>query len=168
MFKRIILILALIVLKTGYGQNTVSEVEVTDVKNWEDFEVPFSVVDRVPIYKGCDETKSNGELKKCMSDNITEHVVKNFNSNVIKGLGFPDGPLRIITLFKVDKKGRIVGIKIRAPHENLEAETLRVLKSIPKFTKPGYQKGKPVIVPYALPILFNVDNSKPDKKKRRN
>ena len=130
----------------------------------DDYEVPFAIVEQVPIYKGCDKNLSNAQLKKCMSNGITKHVIKNFNINVAKGLGLPDGKVRINVIFKVNKKGKIEDIRTRGPHPKLEEEAYRVVKLIPKL-KPGYQKGKAVIVPYSLPLIFNIDNSKYRKKK---
>ena len=129
------------------------------------YEVPFSVVEQVPIYKGCNKKLSNAELKKCMSNGITKHIIKNFNIGVAKDLGLPDGRVKINVIFKVNKDGKIKGIKATGPHPKLEKEAYRVVKLIPKLTKPGYQKGKPVTVPYALPLIFNIDNSLYKKKK---
>ena len=41
--------------------------------------------------------------------------------------------------------GEITAIKIRGPHPKVEAEAIRVIKLIPKFKKPGMQKGKAVV-----------------------
>ncbi len=125
----------------------------------DDNEVPFAIVEQVPIYKGCNKKLSNIELKKCMSNGIAKHLVKNFNISVAKDLGLPDGKVKINIVFKVDKNGKIKDIKATGPHQKLEEEAFRVINLIPKLTKPGYQKGKPVTVPYMLPLVFNIDNS---------
>ncbi len=138
--------------------------EVLEITKDSD-EIPFILVEKVPIYKGCNDKLDNIKLKACMSKGITNHIVQNFNTNSAKGLGLPNGKVRINAFFKINKKGNIKGIKIRSPHPKLEKETLRVLKSIPKMQKPGYHKGKPVTVAYSLPIVFNIDNSKYSKKK---
>jgi hypothetical protein len=127
-------------------------------------EVPFAVVEQVPIYKGCNKKLSNVELKKCMSNGIGKHLAKRFNIGVAKDLGLPDGKVKINILFKVDKNGEIIDIKATGPHPKLEEEAFRVINLIPKLTKPGYQKGKPVKVPYALPLIINIDNSRYKKK----
>lgn len=129
-------------------------------------EATFEVIEHVPVYKGCDEKSSNTVLKKCMADAISKHISKRFNTDVVKGLGLPDGIVRINVIFKVDHQGHVTGIKTRGPHPVLEQEAYRVIEMIPKFTKPGYQRGNPVTVPYALPIMFMVDNSKYQKKKK--
>ena len=121
-------------------------------------EVPFAIIEDVPVYKGCDESMSSKDLKKCMSSSISNVVAKNFNVKLAKKLNLPDGKVKIMATFKVGEKGEIRDIKVKAPHRKLEKETIRVLKLIPDLEKPGYLRGKPVIVPYALPIIFNVQN----------
>ncbi|WP_282134074.1 energy transducer TonB [Seonamhaeicola maritimus] len=134
------------------------------IQGQEKNEVAFAVIEQVPIYKGCKKNLSNKEQRACMSSKVTKHVVKHFNIKVAKGLGFPDGKVRIDVIFKINTKGEVVGIRARGPHKKLEEEARRVIKLLPKFI-PGYQKGKPVTVPYALPLIFNIDNSKYNKKK---
>ncbi|MBR9757442.1 MAG: hypothetical protein GYB39_05130 [Algicola sp.] len=120
-------------------------------------EVPFAVIEEVPIYKGCNNKEfNNKDRKKCMSQQIQKHVSSNFNiKKASKGL--PKGTVKIFTMFKVDKEGRVTNITVRAQTKRLKKETKRVIKSIPLMEKPGYHRGKPVIVPYALPIIFKVD-----------
>jgi hypothetical protein len=60
-----------------------------------------------------------------------------------------------MVIFKIQKDGSISEIKSRAPHPELEKEAIRVIKALPKM-QPGMQRGKPVVVPYSLPILFQV------------
>lgn len=118
---------------------------------------PFSIVENVPVYDGCDDSKlNNEELKKCMSDAVNQLVMMNLNTRKA-AKGTSKGVVRIYVSFKVSKTGEIEGIKVRAPNNKLEKETVRVIKLIPKLKKPGYQKGKPVIVPYSLPIVFKVE-----------
>ncbi len=123
-------------------------------------EVPFEVVENVPVYQGCDEKLSNAVLRKCMSEKISQHIAKNFRTDLVKGLGLPDGITKIYANFKVNKKGKLEDIKANADHVVLEKEAVRVIKKISKMTRPGIVRGKPVSVPYALPIAFLVDNSK--------
>ena len=46
--------------------------------------------------------------------------------------------------------------RARAAHKNLEKEAIRVIKLLPIF-KPGIYDGKKVIVPYSLPIIFEIN-----------
>ena len=142
------------------------EKEIIEINEKTD-EVPFVIIEKVPVYKGCNENLESLELRKCMSDAISKYVANNFNIYVAKDLGLPDGKVRINVIFKVNKKGNIINVKTKAPHPKLQKEAARVVNLIPKFTKPGYHKGKPVIVSYALPIVFQIDNSKYLSKKEK-
>jgi len=117
----------------------------------DNVEVSFSTVENVPIFPGCDKG-DNAERRKCMSQKITKFVQKEFNVNIARNLGLY-GRQRISVIFKINKKGNVVGVRARAPHPNLKKEAIRVVNMIPKM-KPGMQLGKAVIVPYSLPIIF--------------
>lgn len=132
----------------------VEEVEVEEVE--EDIEVPFSVIENVPVFPGCENEKNNNAKKKCMSEKIAKFVNRKFNTELAGDLGL-SGRQRINVIFKIDKTGNIVGIRARAPHPGLEKEAQRVIGMLPKM-KPGMQRGKAVIVPYSLPILFQVQD----------
>ena len=116
----------------------VEDVEVEEVI--EDVEVPFAVIENVPEYPGC-ERGSNADKRKCMSDKIAKFVQRKFNTDLAGDLGL-SGRQRISS---------------RAPHPRLEKEAARVINMLPKM-KPGRQRGKPVIVPYSLPITFQVQD----------
>ena len=131
----------------------VEEVEVEEVE--EDVEVPFHVIENVPVYPGC-EKGNNEAKKKCMSEKIQKFVQKKFNTDLAGDLGLT-GRQRISVLFKIDRQGNITGVRSRAPHPRLEKEAARVINLLPKM-KPGKQRGKSVTVPYSLPIIFQVQD----------
>ena len=131
----------------------VEDIEVEEVV--EDVEVPFAVIENVPEYPGC-ERGTNAEKRKCMSDKIAKFVQRKFNTDLAGDLGLT-GRQRISVIFKIDKNGNVTGVRSRAPHPRLEKEAARVINMLPKM-KPGRQRGKPVIVPYSLPITFQVQD----------
>ena len=131
----------------------VEKIVVAEVE--EDVEVPFAVIENVPVFPGC-EGGNNEDKKKCMSDKIQQFVSKKFNTELASDLGL-SGRQRINVIFKIDKTGNITGIKARAPHPGLEKEAARVIGLLPKM-QPGKQRGKPVTVPYSLPIVFQVQD----------
>ncbi|MGF7080699.1 energy transducer TonB [Mucilaginibacter sp. UYCu711] len=74
------------------------------------------------------------------------YLKKNLHTGTEKG--------RVIATFVVEKDGSITGIKIvRSFSEEAEAEALRVIKLMPKWS-PGMDKGKTVRVQYTIPISF--------------
>lgn len=132
----------------------VEQVKVVEVE--EDIEVPFSVIENVPVFPGCEKEKSNDAKRQCMSDKISDFVNKKFNTDLAGELGL-SGKQRISVMFKIDRSGEIVNIMARAPHPGLEKEAKRVIGLLPNM-QPGKQRGKAVTVPYSLPILFQVQD----------
>ncbi|WP_052461204.1 energy transducer TonB [Psychroserpens mesophilus] len=116
--------------------------------------VPDGVIEKVPLFPGCEYVYGNTARKNCMSAAIATFVNQRFNTNLALDKGLT-GRQRIAVIFKIGKEGEVTQVRARAPHPALEKEAIRVIKLLPKM-KPGYQNGKPVIVPYSLPILFQV------------
>ncbi len=134
------------------------EVIIEDIEEVEIVEeviedVPFSIIEDVPVYPGCKGNKT--QLKKCLSEKVQKLVAKKFNVDLAQDLGLSPGKKRIFVMFKIDKNGNITNVQARAPHKRLEAEAKRVVGLIPKM-KPGRQRGRPVGVKYSLPITFIV------------
>lgn len=126
----------------------VEEVAVEEVE--EDVEVPFSVIEDIPVFPGCEKgTKS--EKRACFQAKMEEHVAKNFR--------YPEQALdlgiqgKVFVIFIIDKDGYVTSIRSRGPDRILEKEAERIIKLLPRMT-PGKQRGKPVKVPYSVPIVF--------------
>jgi protein TonB len=132
----------------------IEDIEIEEVEEVE--EVPFSLVEDVPVFPGCENKKNNEARKKCMSEKITQIVVRRFNTDLAGDLGL-SGRQRISVIFKVGKTGNITDVMTRAPHPRLAKEAKRVVGLIPKM-KPGKQRGNPVVVQYSLPIIFTVQD----------
>lgn len=118
----------------------------------EDIFVPFTKIEQVPVFPGCERKKTNEDRRKCMSKKITKLINNKFNTDIANDYGI-SGLQKISTQFTVDKNGNITDIKIRGPHPALEKEAKRVINKIPNM-KPGFQQDKPVGVIYNLPIKF--------------
>lgn len=117
-------------------------------------DVPFAVIENVPIYPGCENERTNDAKKTCMSSKIAAFINKKFNTMLAEDLGL-NGRQRISVQFKIDTDGKVVDVRARAPHPRLEKEAVDVVKSLPNMT-PGKQRGKPVGVLYSLPIVFDI------------
>ncbi|MBV7269757.1 energy transducer TonB [Winogradskyella luteola] len=133
----------------------VEEVAVAEVE--EVLEVPFSVIENVPVFPGCENEKGNEAKKACMSEKVKKMVNRKFNKDLAGDLGLQPGKKKIFVSFKIDKNGNVVQVGARGPHPALEKEAKRVINLLPKM-KPGKQRGKAVIVPYSLPIVFQVQD----------
>lgn len=134
-------------------EERVVEVEEVDVEEMEeDIAVPFAVVENVPIFPGC-TGRNNTELKECFQEKIQAHLHKHFRyPEVALEMGIHG---KVFVMFDIDREGRVSGIRTRGPDQLLEKEAARIVSLLPKMT-PGKQRGKPVRVPYALPINFQL------------
>lgn len=135
------------------------EIVVEDIEEVEEVEevvedVPFAIIEDVPVFPGCTGTKQ--QKKDCLNKQLQKHVQRNFNAELANELGLSPGKKRIDVQFKIDKDGSITSVTARAPHPRLKQEAERVARKIPKM-QPGKQRGRPVRVGYTLPITFNVE-----------
>jgi len=115
-------------------------------------DVPYAVVDEVPVFPGCESLPTNEERKRCMSEQVSQHVNTRFNTKLGKELGLK-GINRIYVRFEIDPQGNVTKIGVRAKHPRLEEEAKRVVSSLPQM-QPGKQNGEAVNVLYSLPIVF--------------
>lgn len=117
-------------------------------------EIPFSVVDQVPAYPGC-EGADNKLLQACLAKNIQELFLKEFNTKLANELDL-NGNIKIMTSFKIDANGKVTDIKAKNEHASLRDEAIRVLSKIPTM-KPAMHDGVAVAVPYVQPIIFAIN-----------
>ena len=89
-----------------------------------------------------------------MSEKVTRFVNKKFNTDIASDYGL-EGRMRVMVMFKIDKKGNVTGVQARGPHPALEKEAKRVISLLPDM-QPGKQRGKAVPISYSLPIVFAV------------
>ena len=92
-------------------------------------------------------------------EEVEETVIESTETDQEEEMEIEDlsGRQRISVIFKIDKNGDVVGVRARAPHPRLVKEATRVVNLLPKM-KPGKQRGKAVVVPYSLPIIFQVQD----------
>ena len=120
-----------------------AEAQVTNESNPQS-ETIYKSVEQMPMFPG-----GEVELIKYLSQNI--QYPPEAAKNNVQG--------RVILQFVVDKTGQVGEVKVvRSVSEELDAEAVRVVKTLPKF-EPGRQDGKPVAVWYTLPVSFNIRSS---------
>jgi protein TonB len=116
--------------------------------------VPFSQIDQVPIFPGCEGLDAEA-AKKCFTQKISAFIGENFRIENLNESGFT-GKQKIITKFIINKEGEVIVKGIKANHPDLEAEALWTLNQLPTMI-PGVQDGVNVSVEYSLPIIFVVE-----------
>lgn len=113
-------------------------------------DVPFAIIEDVPLFPGCEKVKKS-ERRDCFQENIQKHINKNFRyPEIAQEMGIQG---RVIVMFIIDKDGSITGIRTRGPDKNLEKEAERIISKLPTMI-PGKQRGRPVRVPFSIPINF--------------
>jgi len=143
-----------IIESTETDQEEIIEVEDVEVEEeFDDDPVPFAVIEDVPIYPGC-ENVAKSERRNCFQEQIYKHINKNFRyPEIAQEMGIQG---RVYMHFVIDKDGSITDIKIaRSPDRNLGKEAERIINKLPKMT-PGKQRGRPVRVPFSIPITFRL------------
>jgi len=128
-------------------------VEVDDVivdEIEEDVDVPFAVIEDVPVFPGCEK---ESDKRACFNSMIQKHIGKNFRyPEIAQEMGVQG---RVSVMFVIQKDGSIGNIRMRGPDKNLEAEAARIIGKLPKMT-PGKQRGRAVRVPFSIPINFKL------------
>lgn len=132
----------------------VEEIEEVEEDEDVDEDVSFMIIEDVPVFPGCRGNKA--KLKKCFSKMVQKHFVRKFNTDLPNELGLSPGRKRVFIGFKIDKRGNVVNIQVRAPHPKIKKEVIKVMKKLPKM-KPGRQRGKAVGVKYSIPFTLLVE-----------
>ena len=131
-------------------EEVIEEVEVLEEE--VDVDVPFAIIEDVPLFPGCERVKKS-ERRKCFQEKLDKHVLKNFRyPEIAQEMGVQG---RVFVTFVIDKNGTITGIRTRGPDKNLEKEAARIIGKLPNMT-PGKQRGRAVRVPFSYPINFRL------------
>ena len=140
-----------VIESTETDQEEIVEVEVLE-EEFEDVDVPFAIIEDVPIYPGC-ENVPKSKRRDCFQEQINKHIRKNFRyPEIAQEMGIQG---RVFVSFIISKDGTISNIRKRGPDKNLEREAERIISKLPKMT-PGKQRGRPVRVPFSIPITFRL------------
>ena len=117
------------------------EDEVIEIEEDDDEEF-FMVVENMPEFPGGDL----GLMQYIQKNVKYPPIAKEYN---ITG--------KVYVSFIVDRSGSVTNVKVvRGVDKNLDAEAVRVVKSLPKY-KPGKQRGKAVRVMFTIPISFTLN-----------
>ena len=136
--------------ETDQDEIIIEEIEVED--EFEDIDVPFAVIEDVPIFPGC-ESVAKSQRRNCFQEKMNTHIRRNFRyPEIAQEMGIQG---RVYVNFVIDRDGSITNIRMRGPDKNLENEAQRIISRLPKMT-PGKQRGRAVRVPFSIPITFRL------------
>jgi TonB family protein len=120
----------------------------------DDEEIPFAVVEDVPVFPNCEGVVKNKRIE-CFMAQMAKHIMKN---QQYPERAMEDGIQgRVVVFFIIDKQGYVTNIQAKSSIGNdiLENEAKRVIELLPKF-KAGMKNGRPVKVKYSQPITFKL------------
>jgi protein TonB len=124
--------------ETDQDEIIIEEIEVEE--EFDDIDVPFAVIEDVPIFPGC-ESVAKSERRTCFQDKINQHIRRNFRyPEIAQEMGIQG---RVYVNFIIAKDGSITNIRMRGPDKNLENEAQRIISRLPQMT-PGKQRGRAV------------------------
>lgn len=128
----------------------------------EEIDVPFVVLEDIPKFPNCVDVPYE-DAKNCFMQEMNNHIRLNFRYPSIAKKKNIQG--RVTVKFIINGEGNVINVETKAPEgcELLAEEAARIIKLLPKF-KPGMQKGKPVSVSYAQPIMFKLESTPSVKK----
>ena len=143
-----------VIESTETDQEEIVEIEEIEIEEeFDDVDVPFAVIEDVPIYPGCERVKKS-ERRNCFQEQINKHIRKNFRyPDIAQEMGIQG---RVYVSFIINKDGTIGSVRMRGPDKNLEKEAARIINKLPRMT-PGKQRGRPVRVPFSIPITFKLN-----------
>jgi protein TonB len=132
-------------------EEVVEEVEVMEEEM--DIDVPFAIIEDVPLFPGC-ENVPKSQRRACFQEKIQKHIYSEFRyPEIAQEMGIQG---RVFVQFMIGKDGSISGIRTRGPDKNLEKEARRIISKLPTMI-PGRQRGRPVRVPFSIPVTFKLN-----------
>ncbi len=142
-----------VIESTETDEDEIIEVEEVEIEEDDlDVDVPFAVIEDVPIFPGCERVKKD-KRRDCFQEQMNKHIRKNFRyPEIAQEMGIQG---RVYVNFIIGKNGEITNIRMRGPDKNLEKEAERIISKLPTMT-PGKQRGRPVRVPFSIPITFRL------------
>ncbi len=142
-----------IIESTETDQDDIVEVEEIEVEEFDDdIDVPFAVIEDVPVYPGC-ERVAKSKRRECFQERINQHIKKNFRyPEIAQEMGIQG---RVYVSFVISTDGSIINVRSRGPDKNLESEAERIIGRLPRMI-PGKQRGRAVRVPFSIPITFRL------------
>jgi protein TonB len=142
-----------VIESTETSNDEIIEVDDVDIEEEEeDINVPFAIIEDVPIFPGCEKV-SKDKRRDCFQDQMNKHIKRNFRyPEIAQEMGIQG---RVYVSFIIDKDGSINNITMRGPDQNLEKEAQRIISKLPQMI-PGKQRGRAVRVPFSIPITFRL------------
>ncbi len=118
---------------------------------------PLTLVEQMPLFPGCNESKftDKDKLKMCAEKEMLMFIYNNIKYPTLARIHGIEG--MAVVSFIVEKDGFVTDPKIlRDVKAGCGDEALKIVRRMPKW-KPGTQDGKPVRVQFNLPVRFKLE-----------
>jgi len=124
----------------------------------QDMPIPFYELDQVPVFPGCGDAT---DKRACFQEKMQQHIMKNFRYPEQAQTQGIQGRVSIVMIIGSD--GNIADIRMRGPHELLEAEARRIIEKLPRM-EPAKFEGEDVSAAFSIPITFRLQQKKEEVK----
>ena len=144
--KKLILLVLFIPL-VSFGQ----EIQKQN-KTFDELKTNHLNIEDVPMFRSC-KNVFKSQRRECFQNKMTKHIRKHFYypkyafNRGIQG--------RVFVQFIIEKDGSISEIKTSGADKSLKDAAVRIIKKLPKMI-PGKVNGKPVRVPFSIPIEYKL------------
>ena len=100
-----------VIESTETNEDEIIEVEEVEIEEeFDDVDVPFAVIEDVPIFPGCEKV-SKSERRNCFQQQMNKHIRKNFRyPEIAQEMGIQG---RVYVNFIISKDGSITNIRMR-------------------------------------------------------
>jgi len=144
-----LMLLTLSLHSYAQGVGEIPEIDDDGDTTFNVFAVPIR-----PVWPGCETLESESARFDCFNYGIRNFLVNNFEvppATTQKEKKAQTG--KVYVDFVIEKDGSISSVKIlRGVHPKVDAEAIRMVKSMPDMHAPAFVDGKPVRMSYTLPI----------------
>lgn len=128
------------------------EKSVIGIADSNPLELPFAVVEQMPIFQGCEGVKQE-EILKCFKTKINQHIIKHFKYPEDARTQNIEG--KVMVHFTINTVGEVENIQILGAHSILRQAARHIFEALPKM-EPGIHKGEPVNVRFTMPLNFKL------------
>ncbi|WP_172435975.1 energy transducer TonB [Sediminicola luteus] len=116
---------------------------------------PYSggIIEEIPLFPGCKPKLNSQKRIMCFNKKMKEHISEHFNyPQQAMEMGISG---KVSIMFTIGEDGIIRNKRYKGPHRLLTQEADRIVGKLPKMI-PGKINGKPVKIPFAIPITFRL------------
>ena len=121
-------------------------------KTFDELKTNHLNIEDVPMFRSC-KNVFKSQRRECFQNKMTKHIRKHFYypkyafNRGIQG--------KVFIQFIIEKDGSVGKINASGADKSLKDAAVRIIKKLPKMI-PGKVNGKPVRVPFTIPIEYKL------------